>query len=170
MSAASDPAPGGRHTLGDGPRLLGQPPVGMAGSCLWFWSCPGVLVFSSLSTQDAARSRTSTKGGCCRRMQGTTHRLLCVLRGDGSNAAGTRWRFAGDACGGSPIPEKERSSDSPHTSLLTLCKRCSCPGMQCLASVGVRKGKAAVFPGSSMSMQPEKIALLATSEATREFL
>lgn len=129
-----------------------------------------VCVFSSLSTRDAACSQTSTQGGCCHRTQGTTHRLLCALRGDGSNAAGTRWHFAGNACGGSPIPGKERSSDSPHTSLLTLCKRCSCPGMQCLAYVGVRKGKAAVFPGSSKSTQPEKIALLANFEVKREFL
>lgn len=89
--------------------------------------------------------------GAARRERGRTRRPLWALRGGGSNAAGARRHFAGDARERSPVPEEERCSDSPCASLLMLRRRCWCPGMQCLASVRVTKGDAAVLPGSHLS-------------------
>lgn len=148
------PAPAGQRA-----RLPGHPLVGVAGSCLLLWGCPGRLGFSSLSAQDAACSRTGRQGRRCCRGQRRTHRLLYALRGDGSSAAGLHWHFAGDARGGTPGPEKERCSDSPHASLLTLCKRCLCLEMQCLASVRVRKGNAAVLPRSGLAYLRKLLSL-----------
>lgn len=96
--------------LGSGPRLLGHPPVGTAGGCLLFWGCPALLGFSSPSAQDAAVcGQTGMQGGRCCNVWRRTHRLLCVLRGDGSNAAGIRWHFAGDAHGG-PQSQKRKGA------------------------------------------------------------
>lgn len=134
------PTPAGHR-----PPLLGHPPGGKAGGRLPCWGC------SSRSARDAARSRTGTQGSGCRREQGRTRRLLWARRGGGSNAAGARRHFAGDAREGSPIPGKERCSDSPRASLGMLRRRCRCPGMQCLASVRVTKGDAAVLPASHLS-------------------
>lgn len=70
---------------------------------------------------------------------------------------------------GEPQSQKRNGTMTVLVPLLTLCKRCLCLGMQHLASVRVRKENAAMFPGSGLSMQPEKIALLANSEVEREF-